>query len=98
MPSFTRPQLGASIRPVLFSVLALAACDPGTKPETPDGPTGPSDPGVPGETLCRVDVQCPGSILDNPKAPCTMQVADSDGAPLYDGAAGLELRGRSSLT
>ncbi len=48
--------------------------------------------------ICQVDVQCNGNILDDPKVPCHLQVVSGDGIPLYDGPAGFELRGRTSLT
>lgn len=48
------------------------------------------------EALCHVDVQCPGNILDDPKAPCNVAIVDSDGTSMYEGPAGLERRGRSS--
>ncbi len=51
----------------------------------------------PHEALCRVDVQCPGDILDEPKAPCTVALLKSDGTAMYEGSAGFERRGRSSL-
>ncbi|MES2638543.1 MAG: CotH kinase family protein [Myxococcota bacterium] len=57
-----------------------------------DAPTG--DPTL----VCNVAVQCDGNILNDPKVPCQMQVVSGDGVPLYDGPAGLELRGRTSLT
>jgi hypothetical protein len=49
------------------------------------------------ERLCRVEVQCWGTVLDEPKAPCELLISDADRETLYEGAAGLELRGRSSL-
>ncbi|MEZ4236186.1 MAG: CotH kinase family protein [Myxococcota bacterium] len=56
------------------------------------------DPDAPAqERLCQVDVQCWGSILDEPKAPCELTVTDGDGTLAYQGSAGFELRGRSSL-
>jgi hypothetical protein len=59
-----------------------------------DTAVGTGDP----DLMCQVDVQCEGNILDDPKAPCVMQVVSGDGITLYDGPAGLELRGRTSLT
>lgn len=55
------------------------------------------EPGQGPESLCQVHVECGGSILDDPKAPCKMQIFSGDGSLQYDGAAGLEKRGRSSL-
>ncbi|MEZ4235980.1 MAG: CotH kinase family protein [Myxococcota bacterium] len=49
------------------------------------------------EGICQVSMQCFGNVLDDPKAPCSLRVASPGGTVLYDGAAGVELRGRSSL-
>jgi hypothetical protein len=76
--------------PLHLPCLMLLACN--------DGQEGPGDETPAGqERLCQVNVECPGNILDDPKAPCTMRVVDADGVGLYDGPAGFELRGRSSL-
>lgn len=63
--------------------------------ETGRDDTDPDDEGP--ERLCQIDVTCAGDILDDPKGPCTIDVTDADGVSLYSGAAGIELRGRSSL-
>ena len=57
------------------------------------GDTGPLPP--PG--LCTMDLQCSQAIPDEPKVPCAFQVWDEHGGTHYDGYAGVELRGRSSL-
>ncbi|MDP2316480.1 MAG: CotH kinase family protein [Pseudomonadota bacterium] len=80
-------------------LLSLLACGPKDVPEdtavvdtgTTVIPTGDPD------LVCQVDVRCEGNILDDPKVPCSMQVVSGDGVPLYDGPAGMELRGRTSL-
>ena len=82
----------------LLVVLALSGC---SRVVTPDEPATPEsgvvvDPA--GEGLCRVEATCWGSILDEPKAPCSVTVTDPSGLVQYDGPAGFELRGRSSLT
>lgn len=84
-----------SIRTIPLPLLLILGCRAGsdasdTGTESPPIPTGE-------EALCEVNVQCFGNILDNPKAPCTMQIVDG-GEAVYDGPAGFELRGRSSLT
>lgn len=73
-----------------------AVSDTDTDTGEPDTDTGPYT-GDPAQ-VCRVAVQCEGNILNDPKVPCTMQVVSGDGVPLYDGPAGIELRGRTSLT
>src|SRR5690349_17701389 len=76
----------------------LLGCDP--------DPIGPDDSGDGEDTkdadfmpeeLCQIDVQCDGGIIDDPKTPCTMSVADSMGEVMYSGPVAMELRGRSSL-
>jgi len=46
--------------------------------------------------LCSVEMWCEQDVPDEPKVPCRLRVTDDDGEPLYDGWAGVELRGRSS--
>ena len=46
--------------------------------------------------LCSVDLWCNQLVPDEPKVPCRLAVANEDGDRLYDGWAGVELRGRSS--
>jgi hypothetical protein len=83
-------------------IVSLFACtvDPAT--DTPVGATteapGPGTdlPAGP-EALCQVNVACGGNILGDPKTPCTVEIVDAAGVTSYAGAAGLELRGRSSL-
>lgn len=82
--------------------------DPGTTPPTVD--TTPTTPPavvtewVPGDTgpfpppgLCTMELECPGPVPDEPKVPCAFRVRDDHGATVYDGFAGVELRGRSSM-
>lgn len=78
------------------TLLVLLACNP---PADPVDTAGPSDPGTGDPALlCSVEVQCEGNILDDPKIPCSMAIVSGDGVLLHDGPAGVELRGRSSLT
>ncbi|MDP2310199.1 MAG: CotH kinase family protein [Pseudomonadota bacterium] len=90
-------------------LLSLLGCGPtdGSKPADSDGSTGgdtgadsADDTDLTGDPdlMCQVVVECDGNILDDPKVPCVMQVVSGDGVPLYDGPAGMELRGRTSLT
>lgn len=79
-----------------LTILALIGCAQSTGGDSTV--IDDSTPEVAKEALCRVDVQCPGNILDDPKAPCAAAILESDGTAMYDGPAGLELRGRSSLT
>jgi hypothetical protein len=46
--------------------------------------------------LCRLELDCPAEIPDEPKLDCTFSVHDAAGATVYDSHAGLERRGRSS--
>ncbi len=61
--------------------------------QVPEADPGPDPP--PG--LCRVEIACDSAIPDEPKVPCQLRVDDSQGETLYDGWAGVELRGRSSM-
>lgn len=82
----------------LTALALLLGCHPSADVDTSDVPdTGDLATRSPREALFKVDVQCPGNILDEPKAPCFMSVRDGEGASVYDGPAGLELRGHSSL-
>lgn len=47
--------------------------------------------------ICQMTLDCAETIVDEPKVTCTFTVADADGVLAYDGKAGVELRGRSSL-
>jgi hypothetical protein len=99
--------VGASAVPMnLLIPLVIGCADPSGSPGHPaDSDTvpvthdsaDPPDPIVP-ERMCAVDVRCSGNILDEPKAPCDVAMRDADGTVIYDGRAGIELRGRSSLT
>jgi hypothetical protein len=88
---------------VLLVGSAVLGCDPADEPTegappVPDPETTPVPPTTsPAEGLCLATIDCGGSILDDPKAPCRLQVTSADGTVDYDGAAGIELRGRSSL-
>ena len=46
--------------------------------------------------VCRMELECSEAIADEPKVTCDFKVEDGDGWTLYDGQAGVELRGRSS--
>jgi len=47
--------------------------------------------------LCRIVMDCEHEIPDEPKVPCALKIFGAGEVALYDGAAGVELRGRSSL-
>ncbi len=51
-------------------------------------------PGLP--PLCHVELECARTVVDDPKVPCELLVTEADGTVLYDGWAGVEIRGRSS--
>lgn len=48
--------------------------------------------------VCQMRLACDESIPDEPKITCSFQVEDADGVVAWDGPAGVELRGRSSLS
>jgi hypothetical protein len=48
--------------------------------------------------LCHVELVCPGEIPDEPKIDCSIEIDDGRGEIVYAGGAGVELRGRSSLS
>jgi hypothetical protein len=48
--------------------------------------------------LCRLQLTCAQVIVDEPKRTCTLQISDNTGASVYMDQAGVELRGRSSLS
>ena len=62
--------------------------------------TPPLQPGdlerIPG--LCNLVLDCSVDIPNEPKIPCQLQVTDDEGVLWYEGPAGVELRGRSSLS
>ncbi|MCP4805591.1 MAG: hypothetical protein GY884_09620, partial [Proteobacteria bacterium] len=64
--------------------------DPG---ETPPEAVPALDRGV-----CEVAIDCAEEIVDEPKVDCLMTLHDASGSELYAGWAGVEYRGRSSLT
>ncbi|HJN72967.1 MAG TPA: CotH kinase family protein [Myxococcota bacterium] len=87
-------------------VLALLSC---TDPSVPSLPVDsdsipiedPDDSGVedvPGvaEGICRIELDCGQAIPDEPKIDCDLEIADAEGLVLFDGEAGVEIRGRSS--
>lgn len=47
--------------------------------------------------LCELELDCAGRIVDEPKTLCELQVRDGWGRIEYQGKAGVELRGRSSV-
>ena|GEM_PF-2986812 len=50
------------------------------------------------EGLCSIDLSCTDAVIwDSPKKNCVVVVTDDDGDERYNGFAGLERRGRSSL-
>lgn len=61
------------------------------------GGGGGNDPGpVQPPPLCQLVLECPSTIVDEPKTDCRLSVHHGDGALNYDGPAGVEIRGRSS--
>jgi len=54
--------------------------------------------GDPPPRLCYIDLACPGEIPDEPKIDCSIEIDDGQGEIVYAGGAGVELRGRSSLS
>ena len=89
-----------ALLPILL--LGLTAC-PSSGALTP--PVAPPDvPPVEEEApppwtppLCHVELECGEEIPDEPKIPCWLTVQENDGSPQYEGWAGVERRGRSSL-
>ena len=89
--------------------LLLACTAPAVVQDAPD--TAPSDTasapyetsdriesieGSANEGLCDVTLSCAAEIVDEPKVGCAISVTRADGRVLYDGRAGVDLRGRSS--
>ena len=67
---------------------------PGDTSDTSDtSPGGLGDPG----RVCQAALTCAEAIADDPKRPCAFTVVSGDGAPVYDGMALVEKRGRSSV-
>ncbi len=63
-----------------------------------EGVHGPGDDTAPRpELLCELALSCSSDIPDEPEVPCWFTVTDGYGDLEYDGWAGVELRGRSSL-
>lgn len=96
--------LSPSTTVVLLVVLLLAGglllgCDDPNAlgPPDPHSTLVPTVDPLLDEALCQATIECGGAILDEPKAPCTLTVARADGTVDYQGSAGIELRGRSSL-
>jgi hypothetical protein len=48
--------------------------------------------------LCRIELACADAIRDEPKVRCDLTVRDGYGRLEYEGYAGVELRGRSSVS
>ncbi len=75
--------------------------DTGADPEDTAGveqvPGSPGQMEDPVPPVGSVTADCGHGVLDEPKIPCWLQVHDHEGVPYYEGWAGLELRGRSSL-
>ncbi len=86
----------------------LVLPEPGPEPDTeppsdsdhpdPDTEQLPDNDHEPWDTpaLCAVHIHCEQTIPDEPKVPCQLRVASADEAVLYEGWAGIEIRGRSS--
>lgn len=49
------------------------------------------------EGVCQLELTCDGAIGDEAKTRCDLVVQDASGVSAYEGSAGVELRGRSSL-
>lgn len=47
--------------------------------------------------ICQLRLDCSDTIVDAEKVSCTFRVEDASGTVAWDGPAGVELRGRSSL-
>jgi len=71
------------------------SAEPGDEVEQVPGvdDPGPGDPSL----LCTVELSCDDAVADEPKQGCSLAIVSGDEIALYDGAAGVELRGRSSL-
>jgi hypothetical protein len=89
--------------PPVRSALSVASlvplvlgCQPAPEPVSPIDSGEPYTTVEAPEGLCQIDVECYGSVLDDPKVPCALQAFDPAGAPMYEGSAGIERRGRSS--
>ena len=63
-------------------------------PEVVPGADEPPPAEVP--PLCHVELTCNEEVPDDPKIPCELLIQEQAGTVLYDGWAGVELRGRSS--
>jgi len=48
--------------------------------------------------VCQMQLTCDSAISDEPKTTCRFHVEDAAGVVAWDGLAGVELRGRSSLS
>ena len=88
---------------LLITLLGAAACHtagslPSTlvEPEPTPSPTPVPDPPTT-PPLCHVELECGQVVPDFPKIPCWLLVEENDGALQYEGWAGVERRGRSSL-
>jgi len=83
--------------------ILLLACTPASLPipttdsvvELPEDTALEQIPGI-GEGLCRIELDCGQEIPDEPKVECALRVESSEGHALFEGEAGVEVRGRSS--
>ena len=80
------------LRALVFSCLpAWSACS-----ATDDAPADGSSGEPP--KLCTLALTCARDIVDNEKRSCQFEVTDGGGAKVYSSYAGVELRGRSSMS
>jgi hypothetical protein len=82
--------------PFFLALTAGCQVNIGNEPSDGEVPSPPVEADEP-ERLCTVELTCGGDILDEPKTPCTVAISDADGVVMYNGQAGVEKRGRSSL-
>lgn len=50
------------------------------------------------EGVCQIAMDCDDAIVDSPKTTCDLRVEDALGLVAWEGPAGVELRGRSSMS
>jgi len=72
----------------------IPGTDTGLVPVDVPGETGAEGP----EPLCLLTLDCDQPVVNEPKVQCRFSVASGQGRVYYDGFAGVELRGRSSLS
>ena len=73
------------------SVMPSTDSDDTAVEQIPSAPLDDTEP-----RLCSLELTCTDPIVDEPKTPCQLEVAEADGDVLYSGLAGVEMRGRSS--